>query len=320
LFAPDDPEAVLARMVDPETRIVSLTITEGGYHANQATGGFDADDPAIQSDLRAGAVPSTAFGFLTEALARRRAQRVPPFVVMSCDNIQGNGEVAHRMIAAFAWLRIQTWGIGSRSTSASRTRWSTASPRSRRTRTAVARRAVPDRGRMAVVCEPFTQWVVDGPISEGRPPLEDVGVHVVDDVRPYELMKLRLLNASHQAMAYLGYLSGHRYAHEVCTDPLFVDFLLGYMHQRRHRRWSACPAWIWIATVTSSSSASPIATSETPCPTLRGELGPHPPVAGPSHPPPAGSGRPSSAVRRSWSRRGLDTPRASTSPVNRSSR
>jgi mannitol 2-dehydrogenase len=73
--------------------------------------------------------------------------------------------------------------------------------------------------------------VVEDRFPEGRPPLEDVGVHVVDDVRPYELMKLRLLNASHQAMAYLGYLSGHRYAHEVCTDPLFVDFLLGYMHQ-----------------------------------------------------------------------------------------
>jgi mannitol 2-dehydrogenase len=232
LFAPDDPEAVLARMVDPETRIVSLTITEGGYHANQATGGFDADDPAIQSDLRAGAVPSTAFGFLTEALARRRAQRVPPFVVMSCDNIQGNGEVAHRMIAAFARLRDPDLGD-----------WieeHVSFPNS------MVDRITPvttdtDRGLLAerfqigdgwpVVCEPFTQWVVEDRFPEGRPPLEDVGVHVVDDVRPYELMKLRLLNASHQAMAYLGYLSGHRYAHEVCTDPLFVDFLLGYMHQ-----------------------------------------------------------------------------------------
>jgi mannitol 2-dehydrogenase len=80
-----------------------------------------------------------------------------------------------------------------------------------------------------VVCEPFTQWVVQDSFVSGRPPLEDVGVQVVDDVEPYELMKLRLLNASHQAIAYLGYLAGYRFAHEVCNDPVFVDFVLGYM-------------------------------------------------------------------------------------------
>ena len=82
-----------------------------------------------------------------------------------------------------------------------------------------------------VVCEPFTQWVLEDSFGQGRPPFEDVGVQVVDDVVPYELMKLRLLNASHQAMAYLGYLSGYRYAHEVCQDALFADFLLGYMER-----------------------------------------------------------------------------------------
>ena len=80
-----------------------------------------------------------------------------------------------------------------------------------------------------MVCEPFTQWVLEDPSPPGRPPLEDVGVQMVDDVEPYELMKLRLLNASHQALCYLGYLAGYRYAHEVCQDPLFADFLLAYM-------------------------------------------------------------------------------------------
>ena len=102
VFAPDDPESVLQQLARPTTRIVSLTITEGGYHVHQVTGEFDADDPEIQKDLQPGAVPSTAFGFITEALARRRADDIDPFVVMSCDNIQGNGEVAHRMIGAFA--------------------------------------------------------------------------------------------------------------------------------------------------------------------------------------------------------------------------
>ena len=80
-----------------------------------------------------------------------------------------------------------------------------------------------------VVCEPFTQWVLEDRFSDGRPPFEEVGVQLVPDVEPYELMKLRLLNASHQALCYLGYLAGYRYAHEVCQDPLFADFLLGYM-------------------------------------------------------------------------------------------
>jgi mannitol 2-dehydrogenase len=82
-----------------------------------------------------------------------------------------------------------------------------------------------------VVCEPFTQWVLEDRFGQGRPPFEDAGVQMVDDVVPYELMKLRLLNASHQAMAYLGYLAGYRYAHEVCQDPLFAGFLLGYMER-----------------------------------------------------------------------------------------
>ena len=82
-----------------------------------------------------------------------------------------------------------------------------------------------------VVCEPFTQWVLEDHFTDGRPPFEEVGVQLVEDVVPYELMKLRLLNASHQALCYLGYLAGYRYAHEVCQDPLFVDFLLGYMER-----------------------------------------------------------------------------------------
>ena len=229
-YAPDDPEVVLRLLADPATRIVSLTITEGGYHVNQATGEFDADDPAIKQDLRAGAAPTTVFGLVTEALARRRAQGIAPFTVMSCDNIPGNGEVARRMLGAFARLRDP--GLGE---------WletEVSFPNSMVDRiTPVTTDA--DRELLAgrfgiedgwpVVCEPFTQWALEDHFGLGRPPLEKVGVQLVPDVEPYELMKLRLLNASHQALCYLGHLAGYRYAHEVCQDPLFRDFLLGYM-------------------------------------------------------------------------------------------
>ena len=230
LFAPDDPEAVLELMADPGTRIVSLTITEGGYLVHPVTGEFDADDPGIQRDLQAGSIPSTAFGFITEALSRRRARGVPPFTVVSCDNIPGNGEVAHKMIGAFARLKnpeLADWLDSEVSF-----------PNSMVDRiTPVTTEA--DRALLAeqfgvedawpVVCEPFTQWALEDNFSNGRPPFEDVGVQMVHDVEPYELMKLRLLNASHQALCYLGYLAGYRYAHEVCQDTLFTNFLLGYM-------------------------------------------------------------------------------------------
>src|SRR5882757_5975053 len=105
LFAPDDPEAVVERLADPRTRIVSLTVTEGGYHVHPVTGEFDDRDPRIQADLAPGATPTTTFGLITEALVRRKDRGLAPFTVMSCDNIQGNGDVARRMITAFATQR-----------------------------------------------------------------------------------------------------------------------------------------------------------------------------------------------------------------------
>ncbi len=232
LFAPDDPERVLQVMTDTETRIVSLTITEGGYRVHAATNEFDADDPQVQADLRPGATPSTAFGFVTEALARRRREGKPPFVVMSCDNLPGNGHVAGRMLAAFAALKDPDLGA-----------WiqehvefpNSMVDRITPVTTDTDRRQLSERFGIddgwPVVCEPFTQWALEDRFPLGRPPLEQAGVQLVPDVVPYELMKLRLLNASHQALCYLGYLSGYRLVHEVCSDPLFTGFLLGYMDE-----------------------------------------------------------------------------------------
>ena len=232
LFGPDDPESVLRVMTDPATRIVSLTITEGGYLVNQSTGEFDADDPSIQLDLQADAVPATAFGFVTEALRRRRAAGVEPFTVMSCDNIQGNGEVAHKMIGAFARLKdpdLAGWIEEHVAFPNSMVDRITPVTTDHDRAVLVERFGAEDA--WPVVCEPFTQWVLEDRFPAGRPPFEDAGAQLVPDVEPYELMKLRLLNASHQALCYLGYLAGYRYAHEVCQDELFADFLLAYMNR-----------------------------------------------------------------------------------------
>ncbi|MEV8145932.1 mannitol dehydrogenase family protein [Specibacter sp. NPDC078709] len=230
LFAPADPEAVIEKMASPETRIVSLTVTEGGYNFHHVTGEFDAENPDVVHDLGPGAAPRTTFGLVTEALSRRRARGIAPFTVMSCDNIQGNGDVAKKMFTAFAELRDPELGAWMRQ--------NVPFPNS------MVDRITPvttDEDRSAIakefgivdqwpaVCEPFEQWVLEDHFTLGRPPYEDAGVQLVQDVEPYELMKLRLLNATHQGMCYFGYLAGYRYAHEAAQDPLFSTFLLDYM-------------------------------------------------------------------------------------------
>ncbi|WP_159622761.1 mannitol dehydrogenase family protein [Ruania rhizosphaerae] len=230
VFAPDDPEAALERLTDPAVRIVSLTVTEGGYNVHPVTGEFDLTNAAVRADLAPEATPSTSFGYVVEALRRRRENGTAPFTVMSCDNIQGNGEVAHRMFSAFA-----------RAKDAELADWIESHvpfPNSMVDRitpvtTDADRTLVADElgigDAWPVVTEPFTQWVLEDRFAAGRPSYEDAGVQVVEDVEPYELMKLRLLNASHQALAYVGYLSGYRLVHEVCQDELFARFLRAYM-------------------------------------------------------------------------------------------
>ena len=230
LFAPDDPEAAIEKMAAPATRIVSLTVTEGGYNLNAVTGEFNSSDPAVMADLRPGALPRTVFGLVTEALARRRDRGIPAFSVLSCDNIQGNGHVSQRAFTSFARLRDPALAD-----------WMT---RHVRFPNCMVDRITPvttdaDRAELSrrfgvddqwpVLCEPFTQWVLEDNFADGRPPLEEAGAQIVSDVEPYELMKLRLLNASHQALCYPGYLVGYRLVNEVTTDPLFARFLLDYM-------------------------------------------------------------------------------------------
>jgi mannitol 2-dehydrogenase len=232
LFAPDDPEAVIERMAASTTRIVSLTVTEGGYGLHHVTGEFDANAPDVRHDLAAGAAPRTTFGFVTEALRRRRERDLAPFTVMSCDNLQGNGTLARRVFAAFARLRDRELGdwvdaeVPFPNSMVDRITPQTTDEDRAEIR---ARFGIDDR--WPVMCEPFTQWVLEDTFSLGRPPYEDVGVQVVDDVEPYELMKLRLLNAGHQALCYFAYLCGYRLVHEAAQDPLFRRLLRGYMDE-----------------------------------------------------------------------------------------
>jgi mannitol 2-dehydrogenase len=230
LYAPDDPEAVIERLVDPATRIVSLTVTEGGYSIDDVSGEFDPQLSDVAHDLEPAAAPRTVFGLITEALARRRAQEMTPFTIVSCDNLQGNGRLARKAFTSFARLRDAQLGewvernVHFPNSMVDRITPATTDADRREVRT---RFGIEDR--WPVVCEPFVQWVLEDSFSSGRPRYEQVGVQVVEDVEPYELMKLRLLNAGHQGLCYFGRLCGYEFVHEAAQDPLFRQFLRGYM-------------------------------------------------------------------------------------------
>src|SRR5215467_8122574 len=232
LFAPDDPEAVIEKMAAEPTRIVSLTIT----------GEFDAADHGLLADLAPGAVPRTTFGLVTEALQRRRARGLAPFTVVSCDNLPGNGLLSRRVFTAFARLRDPALGdwiedaVRFPNSMVDRiTPVTTDTDRAEVT----GRFGIDDR--WPVVCEPYVQWVLEDDFAAGRPPYEDAGVQLVGEVEPYELMKLRLLNGSHQALCYFAYLAGYRLVHEAAQDSLFQAFLLGYMDKEANPTLPAVP-------------------------------------------------------------------------------
>lgn len=230
LFAPDDPGAVLDRLTDPNVRVVTMTVTESGYNVHRVSGDFEPDAPGIADDVAHPDRPATVFGFVAEALSRRRADGIEPFTVVSCDNLPGNATVCRRAIVGFARLRdpdLADWIEAHVSFPHSMVDRITPGTADDDRRLARERFGVADE--WPVVCEPFTQWVLEDSFPGGRPALERAGVQLVPDVEPYELMKLRLLNASHQALGYAGYLAGYRYVHEAMDDPAFVALLRDYM-------------------------------------------------------------------------------------------
>jgi mannitol 2-dehydrogenase len=230
LHAPADPDAVVDRLADPTTRIVSLTITEGGYAVDPTTGQFEAGAPGIVEDLSRDATPRTAFGLVTAALARRRAGGRTPFTIVSCDNLQGNGRVAKEAFTAFAGLKDSALGSWiEREVSFPNSMVDRITPATSRADRDELRHRYGIVDRRPVVCEPFAQWVLEDRFTDGRPPLEEVGVQIVDDVEPYELMKLRLLNGAHQALAYFAALLGFQNVDEAIRDPLLERFVRAYM-------------------------------------------------------------------------------------------
>ncbi|MHC6223181.1 mannitol dehydrogenase family protein [Pseudomonas sp. X10] len=230
LLAEDGAEALLAKLAEPAIRIVSLTITEGGYCMDDSSGEFLADLPLVQHDLANPRSPRSVFGFLCEALRRRRDAGVPAFTVMSCDNLPHNGEVARKALLAFAYLLnhdLAQWIDDNVSFPNAMVDRITPMTSSAHRLQLAERHGVEDA--WPVVCEPFVQWVLEDRFVAGRPAWEKVGVQFTDDVTPYEEMKIKLLNGSHLALTYLGFLQGYRFVHETLADPLLRRYMRTFM-------------------------------------------------------------------------------------------
>ncbi len=223
---PGDSAAVIARLSDPAIRIVSLTITEGGYYIDPASQKFDPKHPDIAYDAANITAPKTAFGLILAGLLRRRELGLPPFTVMSCDNIPGNGHVTENAVAGLAALidpALAQWvkanvafpnGMVDRITPAT----------SDREKTLLADNfGIEDN--WPVFCESFKQWVLEDNFPAGRPALEKVGVQFVTDVAPYEHMKIRILNGGHATIAYPAGLLDIHFVHEAMEHPLVAAFL-----------------------------------------------------------------------------------------------
>lgn len=232
IFAPDDPQVLLEKLADPQIKIVSLTITEGGYSFDRVTGEFDPTTPAIAKDLVSTTNPVSSFGYIVEGLRLRREKGIEPFTIQSCDNIQENGEVAKKMITAFAKMKDSDLGAWIEANVAfPNSMVDRITPVTLPEDVAATEKHLGLVDAWPVVCEPFFQWVIEDHFPLGRPKFEDAHVQMVKDVMPYELMKLRLLNGSHQGLCYFGRLSGYHYVHEVLQDPLISQFLTNYMNK-----------------------------------------------------------------------------------------
>jgi len=232
VLAPANPNDAIEKMAAPECRIVSLTITEASYLIDGVTGIFEDQHPQVLYDLANPTEPRSFLGYVTEALDRRRKRGLPPLTVMSCDNLPENGNAARYVISSFAEMKspaLRRWieqNVAFPNSMVDRiTPATTDSDR----RLLSARFGIEDQ--WPVVSEPYRQWVIEDHFCNGRPAWELAGAQFTTEVPLFEAVKLRLLNGSHFAMAYLSALLGFEFVHDVMADDRMRRYLRAYMDE-----------------------------------------------------------------------------------------
>lgn len=230
LFAPENPDAVIAKLADPEIQVISLTITEGGYNLDETTHEFNFENPWIQQEIADPNSPITVFGYLNKALQVRKDTGAGGVTIQSCDNIQGNGKITKKSLLSFIgrvnpdlldWI--------SENVSFPNAMVDRITPITTLQDIQQLKDDFLVDDQWPVVCEPFIQWVIEDDFINGRPSWEKVGVQFVNDVLPFENMKLQLLNAGHSLMGVLGALHGFETIDQVVRDNDFKEIFKNYM-------------------------------------------------------------------------------------------
>jgi fructuronate reductase len=230
LVAPREPDQLIQALARPETRIVSLTITEKGYGLDPRTGGLDREHPAVAADLADPRRTVSALGFIVAGLRLRMLKDYAPYTVLSCDNLPANGKVLRRLVLEFAEARDPKMAAYIRD----RVRFPSTmvdriTPASTPQTQADVERLIGRVDLAAVETEPFTQWIIEDDFVAGRPDWAAAGALFVADVAPYEKMKLRMLNGSHSTLAYAGHLAGHVHVRDVMADAGLVSIIERHM-------------------------------------------------------------------------------------------
>ncbi len=230
LWSGEDVEAIINKVADPAIRIISLTITEGGYNIDKASGEFILSSDPIAHDIANPSTPKTVFGIVAEGLRRRKAAGVGAVTILSCDNLQHNGNTCARAFNTFFAAQdseLAQWAAESITYPNSMVDRITPATTPADVERINAALSTPDLA--PVYCEDYIQWVVEDNFAAGRPEWESVGVEFTDDVTPYENMKLSLLNASHTLLSYPSMLSGFRCVDEAMRDERIIKFVRAFM-------------------------------------------------------------------------------------------
>jgi len=231
IHAPTNPDQVIAALANPETKIVSLTVTEKGYCYDE-TGNLDLTNSNLQNDLTNPENPKTVYGYLIAGLKARKQDGTTPFTIMSCDNLPGNGHLTEKLVIQFADQvdkDLSNWIA--ENVSFPNAMVDRITPATDQTTIDLVKDKFDIEDAWPVASEDYVQWVLEDKFVNGRPALETVGVQIVEDVEPYEKMKVRLLNGSHSALSYLSYLMGYRNVDLAMADPLISKFVRLYMDE-----------------------------------------------------------------------------------------
>lgn len=232
MVAYEDPQAVIDQMADPDIKLVTMTVTQKGYYYDGKSGQLDFDHPDIKQCLDETSDPVSTVGYLVAALDKRMKDGTAPFTVMSCDNLPGNGDVLRNVVLAYAGQKskeLRKWI--SENVAFPNTMVDRIVPQTTDAEIDKIAQDFNISDSWPIYTEPFRQWIIENKSSNDMPDIEESGALIVDDVIPFELMKIRILNGAHMALGPVGFLIGYDHSNTALMDSDVESFVDGFIDE-----------------------------------------------------------------------------------------